>query len=115
MTAPSGGPFFHDLIERVVIWEDSDDAGIAKGPAAANLAINTPKEASELPIQGLADTHTIDAAHVAGDGLAHGIAEAAHSDVVIDAHHLDAPPLAGEPDHGANVASHDDSTGSTSA
>jgi hypothetical protein len=116
MTAPSGGPFWHDLIEGMVIWEDSDSPGVAKVPVDVNLAINTPQEATDLPIQGVADVHMIDATHDLGEALSHDGLEAAHHDVVVNPPHVDTQAVSGESGHGSDLAvSHDDSTGSGSA
>jgi len=118
MTGPSGGAFFHDMEERVIIWQDSDDAKTA----AANLqhqvtlAVNMPTEATELPVQAVADAHVIDGAHAAGDGIAHGIADVAQSHVVIDAHHDDAGLVSGDGGHAGDVAlSHDDPSAASGA
>lgn len=111
MTGPSGGAFFHDMNERPIVWEDSDDAKTAAANLQhqVSLAVNMPTEASELPVQAVADGHVIDGAHAAGDGIAHGIADVAHTDVVIDAHHDDASLVSGDGGHANDVTlSHDD-------
>lgn len=81
-----GGAFFHDLIEGVVIWEDSDDK--------PSDAITVPAEAQELHPVPAEQDHSVDTHMIDVAPSDHLLADAP----VIEAHHAD--------DAGAGVTDH---------